>query len=157
MWPFRSVSDILGANDGRQVLFDLSTRLDRQKHYDNFTKTERIVWHCHVLRREVLNGSIEQYFTNSSGDLLLETIDSLNRISAIHVADLLELSARFFIGEARDLSREQRIHLMEGLSKKNATLYEANVSKFTEEIENGFPEMYERALHYFRRHADDIR
>jgi hypothetical protein len=61
---------------------------------------------------EVNNGGFDQYFYNSAGDGTAETIQALEAIGALHMADILRRAAAMFPGGMPPKERFDRQHVL---------------------------------------------
>jgi hypothetical protein len=64
---------------------------------DALTEAQRNFYYNQNLEREINNGGFNQYFINSSGDFVHETINSLRTIGAHHTADILQAAIDSFL------------------------------------------------------------
>jgi hypothetical protein len=88
--------------EDRLDLFKISDRVfDRYRKlgYEKLNDPEK-VFHCiWQLEAEVNNGGFDQFYFNSEGDEVLDTVKSLEAIGAKHTADLVRQANALF-GEA---------------------------------------------------------
>jgi len=62
--------------------------------FDNLTKEEKLYYSVNILDGEVYNGGMEQFFSNSSGELYREVIEGIKIIKAGNALLLLRQAAK---------------------------------------------------------------
>jgi len=65
-----------------------------------------------ALEGEVNNGGFDQYFYNSAGDKTAETIQALEIIGALKMADIVRRAAKKFPGAMPSNNRFERQHVL---------------------------------------------
>ncbi len=78
------------------------------ENFAALTEAERVLCLVDILEMEVNNGGFEQYFDNSSGDHVPETVGALRAIGADWAAELLEKALAPF-GDSYPADRDERL------------------------------------------------
>lgn len=82
--------------------------------FDNLEEDEKEAVALFWLEVEVMNGGLDQYFSNSSGDLYYYAVSGMERIKASKSLKLLK-SAAEKLGERYPTQRDDRIDILEEL------------------------------------------
>ena len=64
--------------------------IDSRAEFEALSEEVKVAWLVHRLEAEVNNGGFHQFFLNSSGAYVRETIDALSAIGADHTKVLLQ-------------------------------------------------------------------
>ena len=84
----------------------------RQDHPERLGPKARTLWYVECFIGEVINGGVSQFFSNSSGNRVLESLESLRQIGAALSATLLEKALTLFPGGIAPVNRQQRCDLL---------------------------------------------
>jgi hypothetical protein len=68
--------------------------IDSRAQFEELSAEVKTAWLIHRLEAEVNNGGFHQFFLNSSGAYVSETIDALAAIGAEHTKNLLQRAVR---------------------------------------------------------------
>jgi hypothetical protein len=99
---------------------------------DALTEAQRNFYYNQNLEREINNGGFNQYFINSSGDFVHETINSLRTIGAHHTADILQAAIDQFPDQKVPRDRDERTELVEQIGETANEKWEELDQKFFE-------------------------
>ena len=83
----------------------------------DLTPGQRALWALWVVDGEVANGGFEQFFFNSSGSLMDESIDSAERVGADHHAQILRQAAALYPNSEVPEDRDERERLLQSFPK----------------------------------------
>lgn len=72
---------------------------EEENGFNSFTEEEKIYVSINVFDEEVYNGGIEQFFSNSSGELYSEVMKGLTLLNAKHSLLLLKQATKILFGE----------------------------------------------------------
>lgn len=114
-----TIEDVLANEDPTGFAIALSNlvfpRYDRDG-FESLTLAERVAYCVDALEREVNNGGFEQFFLNSSGDTVPETLAALEAIGAVRAATLLREAVALFPGGGPPRNRDERYQKALGAS-----------------------------------------
>ena len=99
---------------------------------ENLTDSQLVFYFNQNLEREVNNGGLIQFFTNSSGDFTHETINSLKLIHAEHTASILQLAIDQFPNKSVPANTSERIVLVEHIIETAMEKWDVLDQKFYE-------------------------
>lgn len=95
--------------DPYRALWEHLAKNESAEGFDSFTKEEKLYIAVVVFDGEVYNGGIEQFFSNSSGELYREVVEGLKTLNANNSLSLLKQAAKILFGEVDPpKDREQR-------------------------------------------------
>ena len=113
-----TIDDVLAHEDPTAFSIALSD-LVCERCYDHgfeaLQPAERVAFCVDTLEREVNNGGFSQFFTNSSGDTALETLEALQTIGAPQAAELLRQALAVFPGSRPSRDRDERTEFIDAL------------------------------------------
>jgi hypothetical protein len=83
---------------------ELWTHLVKKAHakengFESLTKEEKLYFSVCIFDGEVYNGGMEQFFSNSSGELYAEVVEGLTKLKATNSLSLLRQAADILFGE----------------------------------------------------------
>lgn len=111
MRAMATIEDVLACEDPTDFAIALSNlvfpRYD-QEGFASLTPDEQVAYCVDALEREVNNGGFDQFFLNSSGDTVPETLAALEAIGAAQVAAMLREAVSLFPGGEPPRDREER-------------------------------------------------
>ncbi len=81
--------------------------------YSSLSEAERTIFCVAELEAEVNKGGFHQYFSNVSGDHVLEAIESLRRIGAVQTSRIVEKACMLFPQGRPDPDRGRRQQQLE--------------------------------------------
>jgi hypothetical protein len=95
--------------DPYRALWNSLAKKESAEGFDSFTKEEKLYVSVVVFDAEVYNGGMEQFFSNSSGELYAEVVEGLKILKATYSLSLLKQAAKILFGEVEPpKGREQR-------------------------------------------------
>ena len=156
MFFFKTPEKILSNPDPGVAIRDLVSRLGRRS-YNELTSAEKKLLLLNMLQSEVLNGTVEQYLTNSSGDFYSETLTALDEVNASTTRSILTEIAGWFEDGKPSPDRGARIRQVEAIKTHNGADHEKIIRRETKRLQASFPEMHARLVEYLRLHADELR
>jgi hypothetical protein len=80
----------------------------REEHPEYLSPAARTIYRVGCFEGEVVNGGFSQFFSNSSGNWMMETVDALERIGARLSLGLLAEAATLFPNGVVPRDREER-------------------------------------------------
>jgi hypothetical protein len=83
-----------------------------------FSERERFVWDIVCFEGEVLNGGLDQFFCNSTGDRTFPTIEALEKIGAIACASILKKACECFPDARPSAIRTDRLRQIDDLRRR---------------------------------------
>jgi hypothetical protein len=110
----------------RSALEHVYDRGDRTEHIERLSPEARLVYLTYVLEGEVTNGGIDQFFTNSSGNHALETLDCLKAIKALRYFDILQAAMNWFPDGNPSADRMERWEQYQNFSEDPEYLRQMN-------------------------------
>jgi hypothetical protein len=116
---------------------------------DALMPAARVIYLAGVFDGEVMNGGIHQFFTNSSGRNVRETLAALLAMGATRAAGLLEQAVRIFPG-AENADRATRNELLDGM---DPDVFDDLDSKYYAMAKEEPESMGGFMLAYLQRHA----
>jgi len=88
------------------------------------TEPQRILYHVSILKSEVENGGLAQYFVNSSGEQAREALAALKVINAVRSAEALAKAITLFGGQGPSRDHRERHHQMASLGLRQEEVWE---------------------------------
>lgn len=105
----------LNADEIRDLLEDRWERIG----YESLLPVERDFILTWWLEAEASNGSLHQYFSNSTGDSALDTVTALDRIGAPRAADILRDAIKLFGDGPYPTDRNERNKILDALGERD--------------------------------------
>ena len=93
--------------------------------FDSLTAKEKAVFLAFLLEGEVGNGGIEQYYTNTSGQYAVRTVEMFEAIGAKEVAKKLEELNSLFPQGIPSIDQNERCEQFEDFAEANEEKFEA--------------------------------
>jgi hypothetical protein len=155
MWFRRTPEKILAQRNTRFAINDLISRIDRRRRWKELSDAEKTLILCWHLECEVLNGTIDQYLSNSSGDLFFETMTALETIGATSTRAVLSEVAAWFPDSKP--SPDRRTRCMQLAPRQDAPTYEAEVRDITDRLTTAFKEMRQHLVKHLKENVVQIR
>jgi hypothetical protein len=111
--------------------------------YRKLPRRDRYLWDVEWFEAEVMNGGVDQYFYNSTGDHAMECLEALNAIGAEAAYELLRRSCDLFPDKTPSSDREQR----------QAQLREVTGERHLDDLVEGEIEvdLYQRMMDYYHK------
>ena len=155
-WPFRRrrLGAIAGKLSDRQLVDKV---FDRRP--DRLEKCTAIQWGVHRvwwLVAEQQNGSIEQYFTNSTADDYPALCEFLEQVGARATLDALAPFAESFFAGDNFMGRDARIDLVTARREQDEPAWEASVGATNDEVESSLGDLYRKVAAHIRDHIDEV-
>ena len=104
-------------NDMYPDIYDAIFSKVGQTGYDSLSEQEKVIYCIGQLEAEINNGGFNQFFWNSSGDYLNETLSSLEKIEAIQTKSILEEAASY-LGSNIPKNQTARQELLESIKEE---------------------------------------
>jgi hypothetical protein len=155
MWWRRSAAKILEQPNAYWAINDLNMRIKPGRSFAQLSGAEQALVLAVRLRAEVLNGTIWQYLSNSSGDLFYEAVRALDEIGAGECSGALrDIAAWFPQGE---VPRDRATRNVQMAAIEDATPeIEKRVREINDRLDESFPRMYERLVAYLKSHVAEL-
>ena len=129
----------------------LTSRFDSDQ--SSLSNIEKNVIYIENLEREVNNGGIDQFFSNSSGNYAHETVTALEEIGAQKTSDLLKKAISVFPDGDVPKDREKRREVMEEIEDDSEDTWNELDDKFYE-YEDDIPSLI---LSYIRSNRKEFK
>jgi hypothetical protein len=100
--------------------------------FDALTDPERYYWAIWWLESEANNGTFDQYFSNSSGELALEALQGLKAVGAKQMADIFQLAIDMFPSSQVPKDRQQRNKILDSFTSSEEERLEKLSHEFTD-------------------------
>ncbi|OAI56554.1 hypothetical protein AYO49_00710 [Verrucomicrobiaceae bacterium SCGC AG-212-N21] len=156
MWFKRTPQKILGQASARAAVVELERRIDPARSFQELTRPEQVLILLSQLRSETLNGTVDQYLANSSGDNFADALAALREIQASECAQLLEEMASWFPGGQPAQNRMTRGEQLSKMENERPQ-HESDVRRVSDQLTNAFPRMLKQLVTYLRDHVAEIR
>jgi hypothetical protein len=157
MWFSRTPQKILAQPDAKAVVRELVARIGSDRGFAQLSHAERCLLLVYRLRAETLNGTLEQYLANSSGDAFTETVAALSEIGAKDAQSVLEEVAAWFPDSIPPKDRATRGGLIEKMREPSPEAFEKRVRAATDRITAAFGQTLNDLVKYLREHVADIK
>ena len=96
----------------------------RQENAEYLSPAARVVYRVGYFHGEVVNGGFSQFFSNSSGNWVPETMAALERVGARLSLQLLSEATRVFPGNAVPRDREERCTVLFAFEERDPQFLE---------------------------------
>lgn len=113
-----------------EIDYALSVFCEYGDRMDKLTEPQKNFYFNQNFEREVNNGGFNQYFFNSSGNFVHETVHSLNAIGASKTSGILQKAINQFPDKTVPKDRVQRAELLEKIESKANLIWEELDEKF---------------------------
>jgi hypothetical protein len=139
-----------------KIVFRDSPRDERAEY---LSPAARTIYRVGCFHGEVVNGGLSQFFSNSSGNWVPETMDALERIGARLSLGLLAEAKTLFPGGTVPRDREERCNVLFAFEKQSPDFLERLDQVYYRDVDalGGTPVEDVNALQvgFLRRHADE--
>lgn len=154
MWPFRkSLANVAEKASDDDLVNAVIDRMPRS--YDDFTATQRGVWAVRWLMSETNNGTIEQYFTNSTADDYPLLCRFLEEIQASETLDkLTDFGQNFGSPDEHFPKRRDRVEFVTAQEDYRGDEWEALVRNATESISRTFGSVITKLAVHIRNNIE---
>jgi Domain of unknown function (DUF4375) len=122
----------------------LETRWD--KGFDALEPEEQEVLALYWLEAETMNGGLDQFFHNSSGDLALLALAGLKRLNCMQTHQVLSDIMTLVFGENYPIDRDERFPFLEEIIAKLGPDYERDATNFITDLPEEFLELAVKSL-----------
>ena len=130
----------------------------RVEHAEYLSPAARTIYRVGSFHGEVINGGFSQFFSNSSGNWVPETMDALEEVGAQLSRRLLAEAQALFPGSIVPRDREERCDLLFAFEKQNPGFLESLDRVYYRDVDalGGTPveDVNELQVEFLRRHAD---
>jgi hypothetical protein len=96
----------------------------REEHAEYLSPAARTIYRVGCFHGEVVNGGFSQFFSNSSGNWVPETVDALGQVGARLSLRLLAEARTLFPGSIVPRDREERCQVLFAFEKENPDFLE---------------------------------
>lgn len=145
---------ILALEDQTDIVIEIGQMLwkksENDHDFESLNKHEKNVIFIEMLEGQVNNGGFDQYFFNSSGDYVHETLSALEEIKAPITADIFDQAVKAFPVFPIPKDIEKRRKFMEKLPKEIFEKWAALDDKFYDYPEN----LSELVIEFVKTHRD---
>jgi hypothetical protein len=122
MATLKTLDKLLSAKDTNSTIIELDNFVAETCAYgdelDELSEPQKLFFFNQNLEREINNGGLRQFFSNSSGDFAHETLVSLTAIGAMHTAKILQLAIDQFPERKVPKERAERQGIVEQIEDK---------------------------------------
>ncbi len=132
---------VLSQNDETKILIEIDSYLNKKSDYGDrielLSGPQQVFLFIENLEREINNGGFNQFYFNSAGDFSHETVEALQTIGAVKVAEIVRrANAQFPHGKVPGDQEERREVLFEIEDKADLVWEECDQSfyKYEEPI-----------------------
>lgn len=127
-------------------------RDEKKENLDALTPPARSIYLAQILDAEIVNGGLQQYFSNSSGRFAHETLSALLELGASQSAKLLRQAIHLFPRKRVPEDFEER---NERLHEIDSDLFDALDTSYYTLAEEGTEDLSELVLAFMKRHRRD--
>jgi len=156
MWWTRTPAKILEQPKARLAINELIERIKSDRSFEQLSRAEQILVLTVRLRDEVLNGTIWQYLSNSSGDMFEDAVRALDEIGACECSGALRDVANWFPDGLPDADRATRNEQMNRIDVAGPER-EARIREVTDRLCSAFPTMLNHLITYLRAHVSELK
>lgn len=103
------------------------------EHIERLGEECRVVYLMSCFRGEVINGGLDQLFTNSAGNHCLQMLDALTALGAYEHYRILQHALRWFPNGLPSANRKERYRQM--VQFHDSKTYEEDISKLNSELD----------------------
>jgi hypothetical protein len=96
------------AEDAHRLMYALTYRVRCEEEYRSLPQRDRYLWDVSWLEKEVMNGGIDQYFWNHTGNHWAECLDALDAIGCKKSCEMLRSACDLFPGRHPSIVEEVR-------------------------------------------------
>ena len=136
MTKIPDLATLLNSDNINNTIIDIDTFICELCHYgdsiEKLTEQQKTFYFNQNLEREVNNGGFNQYFCNSSGDNVHETVLWLKNIGANNAAQLLQKAIDKFPGKIVPKNQGERIKIVEEIEDAADEIWNELDEKFFE-------------------------
>jgi hypothetical protein len=131
---YLSEKDPLGSlwSDSTNLIFRDSPRLAR---LDRLNPAARAIHLVGILQGEIYNGGFSQFFSNSSGNHVHETVDALKQVGASLTLSLLERAISLFPSSIAPSDRQTRCELLFAFEAQDEQVLETLDQEFYAKVD----------------------
>jgi Domain of unknown function (DUF4375) len=117
-----------------------------EKGFDALEPEEKEVLALYWLEAETMNGGLDQFFWNSSGDLAPLAFAGLRRLNCMQTYTVLSDLMMLVFGENYPIVREDRFPFLEKIEAKLGTEYDRKATNFIQDLSEDFLPMAVKSL-----------
>ncbi|WP_395752569.1 DUF4375 domain-containing protein [Prosthecobacter sp.] len=137
---------------------ELYSRIKGDRTFAQLSRAEQVLVLTVRLEREVLNGTVWQYMSNSSGDLFDNAVRALDEIGADECSGALSEIATWFEEGVVPRERAARNVQMAGIEDGTTEMeLERRVREVNDKLSEGFPKMTRLLVEYLKGRVEEIR
>jgi len=150
----KKVEKILKGKNGQDALIEIDNLLTPifYETPEELTPQEKNIVYIEELEREVNDGGFNQYFINTSGDYVKETLEALKIIGSKIFFELLQKAVNKFPNGTVPQDRDERIDIVNVIDE-NIELWE----DLDEEFYNYEEDIYTLMVNYIKNNIKDFR
>ncbi|WP_395740597.1 DUF4375 domain-containing protein [Prosthecobacter sp.] len=156
MWWRRTPAKILEQPKARWAVGELYSRIKRGRTFEQLSRAEQVLVLALRLRDEVLNGTVWQYLSNSSGDLFYHAVRALDEMGAGECSGALKDVAAWFPQGEVPADRATRNVQMAAIEDATPE-FEKRLREVNDRIDEAFPLMYVKLVAYLKEHTSELR
>jgi hypothetical protein len=157
MWFKQTPEKLLSQPDVKRVVNDLVARIKPDSVFEKLSRPEQVLLLVYRLRAETLNGTLEQYLANSSGDMFSDALNALGEIGATKTQTILAEVGRWFPEGQPSPSRAERSDQIDNLRAAHGDqTFELKVRQSTDALAATFSEMLDCLVKYLRLRVAEI-
>jgi len=131
----------------------------RDEHAEYLGPAARTIYRVGCFHGEVVNGGFSQFFSNSSGNWVPETMDALEQVGATLSRGLLAEAKTLFPGGVALRDRQERCNLLFAFEKENPDFLERLDRVYYRDVDalGGTPleDVNALQIEFLKRHADE--
>ena len=136
MTRIENLETLLTSSDTKESVIKLSCFITKACDYgdsmEKLTKSQKQFYYNREFEREVNNGGFAQYFFNSSGDFVHQTIHSLRAIGADTTANILQEAIDQFPDKNVPQDRTERYKILEQIQDTAKPIWDEIEKRFFE-------------------------
>lgn len=107
----------------------------RQAHHERLSPAARTLFHVGCFQGEMINGGMSQFFSNSSGDSVQETLTALRVIGATLCVKLLEQGLAAFPNGIAPVDRQMRCELLFAFEERQPAFFKELDKEFYQRVD----------------------
>ena len=155
MFSKKKIEKIIKNKSGQDAIIEIDIILSDifYKNPEKLSIHEKNIVYIEEFEREVNNGGFSQYFSNSSGNNALETLNALNLINSKIFKKILENAIDKFPNRIVPKDRDEREELLMDIENNNADLWDELDNEFYEYEED----IYILLIEYIKNNIKDFR
>jgi len=156
---FRSPRKILEKESPIQALSDLDMRttpwfFSKPRPYSEYSREEKLIRYFHIIHGEAMNGTLDQFLSNSSGNLFHEIRDFLKLIDATEGITVMDELEKLIGGTVESDRSERKVRLMRYWDTEP---YNQRIRELTTQWKTAWPGICEKAVFHLKKHVDQIK